>query len=198
MSLAGHGPKHGSRHRCLIIASTEQRGPVLSKGVKVINNAALPPEGGPAEVGGLSASSLPWSIDRLARMPDSPLKSLCTNQCLVELQTILFQAIHFNISHLFALIYIFIYQTLLFDSIRCYHSGPEWTWEQWQWRGTPRSQKLQDWSLTLGLFNIITRTLIGRVLPLCKDAVGVFCSPSWLGQWCCSFWISFFKKVMLI
>ena len=41
-------------------------------------NAAHTPEGGPAEAGGLSVSSLPWCIDRLARMPGSPLKSFCT------------------------------------------------------------------------------------------------------------------------
>ena len=29
MSLSGHGPKHGSRHGCLIIAKTGQRGPLL-------------------------------------------------------------------------------------------------------------------------------------------------------------------------
>ena len=46
MILAAHGPNSGSRHICLIIASTGQQGPVLCKGV---NDAAHPPEGGPAE-----------------------------------------------------------------------------------------------------------------------------------------------------
>ena len=46
MSLAGHGPKSGSRHVCLIITETRQQGPVLYKGD---NGAARPPEGGPAE-----------------------------------------------------------------------------------------------------------------------------------------------------
>ena len=55
MSLAGHGPKSGSRHVCLIIAWTEQQGLVLYKGV---NDAAYPPEGGLAEPGDLSVSSL--------------------------------------------------------------------------------------------------------------------------------------------
>ena len=45
MSLAGHRPKSGSRHVCLIIAKTGQRGPVL---YKVDNDAAGTPEGGPA------------------------------------------------------------------------------------------------------------------------------------------------------
>ena len=30
--------------------------------------------------------------------------------------------------------------------------------------------------------NVISRTLVGGDLPLCRDAVGVFCSPSQLGQ----------------
>ena len=55
---------------CLIIAQTGQQGPVLFKGDKGINDAAHPSEGGPAEAGGLSASSLPLGIDRPARMLD--------------------------------------------------------------------------------------------------------------------------------
>ena len=35
----------------------------------------------------------------------------------------------------------------------CYDSAPEWTWEWWQWRGTPHSSKLQHyWSLTVRLY----------------------------------------------
>ena len=46
--------------------------------------------------------------------------------------------------------------------IRCYHSGTEWTWEQWQWRDTPHSPKLQYyWSFTIILFSVISRSLIG-------------------------------------
>ena len=59
MSLAGHGPKSGSRHVCLIIAYTGQQGPVLYKGDKGVNVAAPPAEGDSAEAGGRSASSLP-------------------------------------------------------------------------------------------------------------------------------------------
>ena len=51
MSLAGYRPKHGSRHGCLIIAWTRQQGPGLYKGDKGVNDAAHPPEGGPAEPG---------------------------------------------------------------------------------------------------------------------------------------------------
>ena len=45
--------------------------------------------------------------------------------------------------------------------------------------------KLQHyWSLTIRLFSVITRTLVGGGgLPLCRDAIGVFCSPNRLGQW---------------
>ena len=45
--------------------------------------------------------------------------------------------------------------------IRCYHSGPQWTWEWWQWRGTLHSPKLQHfWRFTIRLFIVITRTLV--------------------------------------
>ena len=37
---------------------------------------------------------------------------------------------------------------------------PEWTWEQWKWRGAPHSPKLQHrWNLTIRLFCVISRTL---------------------------------------
>ena len=49
-----------------------------------------------------------------------------------------------------------IYLTYRWDPIRCYHSEPEWTWEQWQLRGTQHY-----WSLTIWLFSVISRTLIG-------------------------------------
>ena len=35
------------------------------------------------------------------------------------------------------------------DRNRYYLSRSEWTWEQWQWRGTPHSPKLWDWGLTI-------------------------------------------------
>ena len=48
-----------------------------------------------------------------------------------------------------------------------YHSGPEWTWERWQWRGTPHSPKLQHyWNFTIRLLSVISWTLVGGVLPL--------------------------------
>ena len=75
MSLAGQGPKSGSKHVCLIIASTGQQGPVLYKGDKDVIDAAHPPESGPAEIGGLSTSSLPVIFDaRPAQIPDGPAR----------------------------------------------------------------------------------------------------------------------------
>ena len=62
----------------------------------------------------------------------------------------------------------------------CYHSRPEWTWERWQSKGTPHFLKLQNyWGLTIRLFSFISRTLIGGLLPLCRDAV----SPSRVSQY---------------
>ena len=65
------------------------------------------------------------------------------------------------------------------DPFLSYHSKPEWTWEQWQWRSTPHSKLQHYWSLTIILFSVISRTLImGQgVEPLCREAVGVFYSP---------------------
>ena len=37
-------------------------------------------------------------------------------------------------------------------------------------------------SFTIGLFSIISRTLVGEVLPLCREAVGVFYIPSRLNK----------------
>ena len=49
---------------------------MLYKGDKGVNDAAHPPEGGSAETRGLLTSNLPLNIDRPARVPDNPLKSL--------------------------------------------------------------------------------------------------------------------------
>ena len=46
-----------------------------------------------------------------------------------------------------------IYLTHRYDPIRCYYSGPKWSWELWQWRGVPHSQKLlYYWNLTIRFF----------------------------------------------
>ena len=57
----------------------------------------------------------------------------------------------------------------------------------------PSSQKtqqtnkpnLQGWYLTLRWFNVISRTLVGLVIGLCSDEVGVFYNPSRLGCYKC-------------
>ena len=72
MSQGGLGPKSGSRHVSLVIASTGQQGLLLYKGAKGVNDAAHSPEGGPAEAGGLSASSLPWFILEASLWEQSP------------------------------------------------------------------------------------------------------------------------------
>ena len=84
-------------------------------------------------------------------------------------QTVLFLTIHFSISHLFAhsLNVKYFNLTHRYDFIKCYHFGPEWTWEQWQWRSALHSLNLLDWSLTVRLFNVIFATLtVGEVTPL--------------------------------
>ena len=52
-----------------------------------------------------------------------------------------------------------VYCLILLDPfwpIRCNHSGPEWTWEWRQWRGTPYPPKLQHyWNLSIRLFSVI-------------------------------------------
>ena len=81
------------------------------------------------------------------------------------------------------------YLTHRWDPIRCYHSKSEWTKEQWQWRGTQYSPKLQDWSLTIRLFSVISRTLVWGVLPLCiaaEGAVGIFGKCQACGLWPCT------------
>ena len=55
------------------LLKTGQQGPVLYKDNKSVNDAARPPEGGPAEADG----RLPWSIDHpaLTALLDSSLNS---------------------------------------------------------------------------------------------------------------------------
>ena len=79
-------------------------------------------------------------------------------------QTVLFQTIQFSTSHLFVLSLNVkqFYLTQRWHPFRCYHYKPEWTWERWQWRGTPNSPKLQHyWSLAIRWSNVLPSTLIG-------------------------------------
>ena len=84
--------------------------------------------------------------------------------------TVLFQIIQFNKSHLFARSLNASFDlTNRWYPTKCYHSGSEWTWELWQWRGTSHSPKLEPyWSLTIRLFSPIDRALVGwsGVIPL--------------------------------
>ena len=53
------------------------------------------------------------------------------------------------------------YLTHKLELFSCYHFGPVWTWEQWQWRDTLHSPKIQDyWSLTIRLFDVISKKLV--------------------------------------
>ena len=75
----------------------------------------------------------------------------------LNVKTILFQTIQFSICTQFSSIWP-IDRTL----IRCYHSKSDWTREWCQWRGTLHFPKLQHyWNLTIRLFSVISRTLIG-------------------------------------
>ena len=67
--------------------------------------------------------------------------------------------------------------------MRCYHPAPDWTWEQWQGRGTTHPPKSHG--LAIRLFSVIYRTFIVVVLTLCREAVGVFYSSSRLGNKAC-------------
>ena len=58
---------------------------------------------------------------------------------------------------------------------------PEWTWERWHW-STLHSPKLYHfWRKNITSFEVISRILVGGILPLYSDAVGVLFSPSRLG-----------------
>ena len=68
-----------------------------------------------------------------------------------------------------------LYLTDRWDLNKYYHSRSEWTWEQLQGRGATHFPKLQDTSLTIGLFSVISRLLIGwGVLAVLRSAVSIF------------------------
>ena len=73
-------------------------------------------------------------------------------------KTFLFQAIQFSQTIQFSINMPWV----LFISKIGPYQVPEWSWEQWQWRGAPHYPKLQhQWNLTIRLFSVISRTLIG-------------------------------------
>ena len=141
-----------------------------------------------------------WTCVDCLKLYQSSISHLLTQ---LNHNTVLFQIIQFSIST-----QIFVYtqlniktglfqttqfrmstqikcQTVLFDPyiynpIRFYHSESEWTWEDWWGRNNPHSL----WHYRL--FNVKSKTLVGRVvLPLRRNEVGVFNSPSPLGQRFC-------------
>ena len=81
---------------------------------------------------------------------------------LLNDQTVLFSTSQFSII-IFCIQFKYqFYLTHRYDPIRCNNSGIEWTWERWQGRGTPHSPKLQHyWILTINLFNVLFRTIVG-------------------------------------
>ena len=104
-------------------------------------------------------------------------------------ETVLFQTTQFIIKHIFVLNLNVKYTVKMSNSsiwpIDRTLSGvtTPYTWEWCQRRGTLHFRKLHHyWSLTIRLFSVISRTLVVGSVTLCRDAVGVFCSPSWLGQ----------------
>ena len=59
------------------------------------------------------------------------------------------------------------------------YSGLEWTWEQWQWRGTLHSWKLQGWSLTIRGYTVVSRTLVWeRGSYSSTEGQSVYCTAS--------------------
>ena len=93
-------------------------------------------------------------------------------------QTILFQTILFSISRQFSSIWsIDMTQT---GATTLGYSGP---WSDGIKRVLRIPQKLQYyWTLNIVSFGIINRTLVGGVLTLCRDALGVLYSSRRLGQ----------------
>ena len=97
-------------------------------------------------------------------------------------KTFLFQTIQFSISTQFSSIW-------AIDRVLSAATtlGKGWTGEQWQWRGTLHSSKLQNyWSLTIRLFSVISRILIvrrrgrgGALIPLQRSSRCIL--QSWRG-----------------
>ena len=88
-------------------------------------------------------------------------------------QRVLFLTIQFNPSHLFAHSYIWPIDRMLSGAVISGQCGPGNNGNE---GGTPYSPHLQDWSLTIRFFCIISRTLVGGILSFCWNAVGIFYS----------------------
>ena len=98
----------------------------------------------------------------------------------LNVKIVIFQTIHFNISILFSSIWPT--DKILSGATTPGQSRPRSNGNK---EGTQHSPMLQHyWILTVRLFFVIIRTLNGGCLTFCRDAVSVFCSPSWLGHKC--------------
>ena len=74
-------------------------------------------------------------------------------------QSVIFQTIQFSIFICFALSL----NVKQFYLTHRWTLGTEWIQEWWQWKGTLHSPKLRHyWSLTIRLFSVISRALVGR------------------------------------
>ena len=95
-----------------------------------------------------------------------------------SLKTDPFQTIQLSISTLFSFIW-----PIGWTLASATTPGQKWTWERWQWRDIPHCPKLQHyWNLTIRLFSVLSRTLVGVVSPFCKEEVRVFSSVCRLGK----------------
>ena len=67
--------------------------------------------------------------------------------------------------------------------------------EWWRWRCSPHSPKLQYyWNLTIRLFSVIFRTLVGRCLTLLPRSSQCILHPS-PGNWAISFLFGYTNKI---
>ena len=93
----------------------------------------------------------------------------------MNIKTVLFEAIQFSISTQFSSIWSI--DRSLSGATTPSPSGP-WSDGNKGVLGIPVSSRVTETSP----FSVISRTHVGEVLPLCRDAVGVFYSPSRLGH----------------
>ena len=91
----------------------------------------------------------------------------------LNIKTVLFQTIQFSISMQFSSIKPI--DKTLSGTTTLGLSGPGSNGNEGVLYIYPKYQYY--WNLTIRLFSVISRTLVGGILPLCRDAVGVFYSP---------------------
>ena len=113
--------------------------------------------------------TIQFSIGMILIYKQSNVKTVQLN-----VKTVLFQTIQFSIRTQFFSIW----------PIDTTLSGTTTLGQSWPGSiGILHSPKLQHyWSLTIRLYSVISRTLVQGVLPLCRDALSIFCSSSWLGH----------------